>query len=251
MNLNTLQNILSHYILFGNTGIKFLIKKRFKKNELLEIKLKGYKHTIYMRNDTSDIIAFDQVLFKQEYEIVKYKIHYQPETIIDCGANIGLTSIYFATLYPNAKIIAVEPEIGNFNLLLKNTHSYPNIICLNYGIWNKNTNLEVINSDLGNWAFTVNEVYYEDSNTIKAITIDRIMEDYNLKKIDLLKLDIEGTEKEIFENNYDQWLSRTKFIVAELHDNLKEDCSKTFFKALANYSYKLYNNGELSIIEMN
>jgi len=251
MILKTLQNILNHYILFGNTGIKFLIKKRLNKNELLRVKLKGYKHPIFLRNNTSDIIAFNQVIFKQEYEIIKYKIHYQPETIIDCGANIGLTSIFFATLYPNAKIIAVEPEIENFHLLLKNTHSYPNIICLNSGIWNRNTNLEVINSDLGNWAFTVNEVNYDGPNTIKAITIDSIMENYNLSKIDLLKLDIEGTEKEIFEHNYDLWLSRTKFIIAELHDNLKENCSKTFFKALANYSYKLYNNGELSIVELN
>ncbi len=50
-----------------------------------------------------------------------------PETIVDAGANIGVTSIYFANRYPGAKIFAVEAEASNFAMLVKNTQAYPSI----------------------------------------------------------------------------------------------------------------------------
>jgi FkbM family methyltransferase len=110
-----------------------------------------------------------------------------------------LTSVFFANKFPNAKIVAVEPEKENFQMLQKNTGSYSNISLLNAGIWGHNTFLSVVDEGKGNNAFTVKEVPVNTENAIKALSVYDIMKQQGWSKIDILKLDIEGTEKYIFE----------------------------------------------------
>ena len=234
-------NFFKHYRRFKFNGIVFLYKKRFMPNQIISFKASFLKFPVFLRNNSSDISTFYQIVFYQEYKIA---FGFIPEIIIDLGANIGLAAVYFKNVYPNSKIISLEPEISNYNMLLKNTKEYDDIICYNVGIWNKPGNLIVEESEQGYWASFVHEVEYISEDTTKAITISQLIRDHKIDKIDILKIDIEGSEKELFSNNYNEWLSITKVIIIELHDHLREGSSMSFFNALSKYNYSISHSGE-------
>jgi hypothetical protein len=97
----------------------------------------------------------------------------------------------------------------------------------------------------------VKEVEAESTKSIRAVTIREIMEEQQIDFIDVLKIDIEGAEKEVFSSDYDYWLSKTRVIIIELHDSMKEGCSKTFFESLGKYDFKTGISGENIICFMN
>lgn len=237
-----------HFKNLGFQGALLLLKRNFKVFSSFNIMLPGYNFPVILRNNSSDVTVFYQVFLEKSYKI---KVNKEPKVIIDCGANIGLSVVYFKNRFPNSKIIAIEPETSNFQLLKDNTKMYKDVYCLNSGIWYKSTNLKIKNKDLGNWGFTVQEVNYEDSTTIKAISINQIMLKYDLKYIDILKIDIEGSEKELFQEDFEYWLSKTGLLIIELHDGLNYGASKSFFKAISNYDFYMLKKNENLIFYFN
>ncbi len=216
-------------------------------DSLVKLNLTSLKYPVYLRKNTSDIKTFQQVFHNKEYEA---ELSFEPKVIFDLGANIGVASIYFKNRFPAATIIAVEPESANYDLLVKNTEQYKDIHCLKSGIWNKTTNLRIHDKGYGNWGFITEEAEHEDTDTVKAISIDGLMEKYNIQHIDVLKIDIESSEKELFDENFEKWLPKVKIIIIELHDFFKEGCSRSFFKALTNYKFTMKYSGENIIVEM-
>jgi FkbM family methyltransferase len=226
---------------FGIRSLPIFFNRERTKKRMIRFEYKDYKNPVYLRGDSSDILVFEQVLLYQEYN-VKYAD--TPLTIFDCGANIGLAAIYFKNRFPNAKIVCIEPEKENFEMLLRNTIGYSDIHCYNNAIWNKTTNLVIEPHPLGNWAFMVKETNGKEDHSIKATTIEVLMKELEIEQIDVLKIDIEGSEKELFELNYDYWLSKTKMIIIELHDWMNEGASRSFFKALVKYNFTMSHFGE-------
>lgn len=76
------------------------------------------------------------MVFEQFFSLRIYDIELEvtPNVIVDCGTNIGFSSIHFANKCPNARIITIEPERSNYNMLRRNIHDYHNIICINKGL---------------------------------------------------------------------------------------------------------------------
>jgi hypothetical protein len=60
------------------------------------------------------------------------------------------------------------------------------------------------------------------------MTIDKIMKNYSLSKIDILKVDIEGAEKEVFSDTL-SWIEKVDSIIIELHERMKKGCNRTFY----------------------
>jgi FkbM family methyltransferase len=220
------------------SGLNIFTKVKFNSTE--NIKLKNLRYPFTLRSGSSDINAFRQVFIYNEYN---FDVP-QPNFIIDGGSNIGLAAIYFANKFPNATIVSIEPESENFNLLKANTNKYNTIHPLKSGIWSTSTFLKVKNIGLGNWGFIVEEQEEEDADTFRAISISDILKKFNRTQIDILKLDVEGAEKEIFSTNYQEWLPNTRVLIVELHDRMKKDCSKALFKALLNYDFTVEQLGE-------
>ncbi|WP_303317392.1 FkbM family methyltransferase [Flavivirga abyssicola] len=238
--LNLPFKIITHYKALGVQGMMLLFKRNIKSLKFFNITLPKHNSPVLLRNNTSDIGVFYQVFLAKSYNLNYY---IDPKIIIDCGANIGLSSVFFKNKFPDAKIIAIEPEQSNFELLEKNTKNYNNVFCINSGIWNKSTNLK-IKSNSANWDFTVEEVDYKNEDTIPAISIKNIMDDYDIKQIDILKIDIEGSEKELFEEDYEYWMQRTKVLIIELHDGLREGASKSFFSAISKFNFRMTKKDE-------
>lgn len=234
--------IRNHYLRFGIKGLKFYFNTICNKRKpLLVFQHSDYLYPIYLRPNTSDIFAFYQILFNQEYNI---KLDFEPKVIIDLGANIGLSTVFFLNKYPDCKIFAVEPEKSNYHLLENNLKNYNNCKIYNYGIWDKPAILTIKDNNLGNWGFSVEETEIADENTIKAITLDEIIKQNNIQQIDILKIDIEGAEIELFKNNYEHWLKITKVIIIELHDWMRKGCAKQFFTTITKYDFDFAIKGE-------
>ncbi|MCC0727049.1 FkbM family methyltransferase [Clostridioides sp. ZZV14-6045] len=233
-----LEIMIDSPLLYHNTvEVNNLINK--KKSEGL-YKIEGFNKIIKMRENTSDIQVYKQIFIDNEYEL---NIDVNPKVIIDAGANIGLATVYFKQIYPESLVIAIEPEKYNFELLKYNTHEYKKMIPLQAALWNEDTFVSVTDEGFGEWGFMTKECQDEDIDNVRSITIDKIMSEYNLHEIDILKIDIEGAEKEVFQN-HEYWLPKTKLIIIELHDRMKDGCSDSVWNAINKYDFKYYEKGE-------
>ncbi len=216
----------------GFSGLLCAIKAKVT-NSTVYFKLNRHdcKYLFRLRIPSSDIYTYQQVFINQEYN---FSVKAQPKVIVDAGANIGLSSIYFANKYPDAKIIAIEPEQSNFELLKENLAPYSHVVPIQTALWNKNEEINLIDPGDGKWGFRT-EMKNPSENlqgsachTVMAMTIDKIIKDYSLTKIDILKIDIEGAEKEVFSDT-SSWIEKIDSIIIELHDRIKAGCSRSFY----------------------
>jgi FkbM family methyltransferase len=201
-----------------------------------------------LRKNSTDLLAYHQIFTFKEYDM---DLGFTPKFIIDAGANIGLAAVFFSKKFPEAKIVSIEPEQNNFSILLRNTKSLKNVTSIKKALSNiADITIDVVDKGFGNWGFVTqnqNQNVNDNSKIIDSvvtITIDQILLDYNLNHIDLLKIDIEGGEKQLFECNYENWLPKTKCIIIELHDGITIGSSRSFFNAISRYDFSYFNRGE-------
>lgn len=243
MKFSRLSNFIDKYGIRKGIGLYLDIKS----GRLSTIKIPGIKAPLLLRKDTSDMAMFDQVFLYDEYQIV---FSFEPKVIIDAGANIGLFSILMKNRFPGASLVCIEPDGENCEVLKKNLESYKPVEIVKAGLWNKITRLNVLDKyNAGHSALVVEEDAI--NGEVPAVSIESLMQTYHLNHVDILKIDIETSEKELFLKNYEHWLPKVRVIIIELHDWLRPGCSKTFFEAvnktLVNYTYSVC--GENTIIE--
>ncbi len=216
------------------------------KASIVTVKIPEIRTTVKVRLGTSDIFTLNQVFTFNEYEL-PVSLDIGPKLIIDAGANVGYTSVWFANAFPGAKIVAIEPEENNFDVLKDNTKAYSNIQLLYGGVWYAKKYLKVLTEDKNNkrlpyHSFRVSEVE-QGKEAIKAYGVNDLLELSNQSQIDILKIDVEGAEKEIFAKNL-SWLSKTNIIVVELHDRFKEGCSESVYEATKHLDFTPFQKGE-------
>lgn len=183
-------------------------------------------------------------IFKKKEYLLPIK-KFQPKLILDCGGNVGCAAVYFANEYPNAQIYSVEPEKNNFKLLTFNTNFYDNVHPIRSALWDKETFIRVEDKGFGVAGYMTSETKNNDSNALMTTTVSKLLAESGFKEIDLLKVDIEGAEKEVFgAPNVDEWLSKVKVLVIELHDRMKRGCSYEVFKAVSKYKWFFAFRGE-------
>lgn len=217
----------------------FLLKKNKKRS--VRINLSGYKNSLYLRANTSDLPTFEQIFINEDYNI---KVNFEPKLIIDAGAYVGFSSVYFANRFPAANIIALEPAKSNYTILQRNTIRYDNITAYNKGLWSKKSFLNIVNKGYGDWGFWVEEAKSLKEADVEAVSVNDILEVFHFNSVDILKLDIEGSETEVFSENYETWLRNVKLLIIELHDRIKPGCSDAFFNAVKPYNFTLSSSGE-------
>ena len=220
----------------------FVIKRALKLNKTVTIP--DIKYPVHLRPGTSDDDVFTQIFVDREYGI---NVGINPAIIIDAGANIGLSTVWFKNKYPAAKIIAIEPDADNVEMIKLNTGYYSDIHVIQAALWNKQTPMSVSDKrGMGKWALIAEESNSVNINglQIPAVTIDEIMQQYGLHFIDLLKMDIESAECEVFGENYQNWLPKTKVLITEIHDWIKPGCARSVFSAI-NASMGAYCYGQV------
>ncbi|MGN0495227.1 MAG: FkbM family methyltransferase [Lachnospiraceae bacterium] len=206
------------------------------------------KQYLYLRKNSTDLFLAMELLCKDgEYDFMleePYRALLEnAQVIVDAGANIGLFSLICKSINSRAKIICIEPESDNYHLLSKNVIDGT---CYKNGLWNKDAKLQVVPRNTGEWGFIVKEVEESASNTdvIEAISIDSIMNREEINHIDILKIDIEGSEYELFDETAEAWLDQVKCLIIELHDRIKEGCSKRVLERMASHDFSYSKYGE-------
>lgn len=223
-----------------------------KSDRVRELNLPGYGAPVYLRETIADHATFKQCLVKQQYDFRMFPqakrlmdqyntmlAKSQRPLIIDCGGNIGLASLWFARAFPEARIVVVEPDDANFELLLRNTAILGERIAhLKGGIWNTPAKLKITNPDAGAAAFRVEELDWE-SEGLRAYTIPEICEMEGVSNPFIVKLDIEGAQSSLFRSNTD-WVVNTHLITLELDDWLLpwQGTSRRFFSCISKYPFE-------------
>ena len=200
---------------------------------LVAARWEGAPHPIWLRAGTSDIPTFLMVLDGAEYDVAVER----PSVIIDAGANIGLASIWFASRFPEARILAVEPEKSNYDLLVRNVEPYSNVTPIHAAVWTHRGTLAIDDPrQEGAWAFQTREL--ADSlhpvENVPCLSLADLISDYGLGWVDLLKVDIEGAEKEVF-SSPGEWIGSIGAIAIELHDRFKTGCARSFYAAVVDF----------------
>lgn len=164
--------------------------------------------------------------------------------ILDAGANIGDETVRFRFFHPNATIVALEPAADNFRLLKKNILDDPKISPLQKGLWSRECYLKVIPGTT-NEGFKVVEVNEPDQGyDVLATSVDSIMKQFGVSEIDILKLDIEGAEYQVFSENCESWIKNVKVFIFECPDNDYPGTTSKIFQVLGNLKFSCYIQGE-------
>jgi FkbM family methyltransferase len=165
--------------------------------------------------------------------------------IIDAGANIGDETVRFLYHCPNAMIVAIEAEEDNFKLLRQNLSDVPNVRCIHGGLWPVDCRLKVVkepHTGSSPEAFRVSQT--SESDGLDAWSIPRIMKEMGWDTVDLLKLDIEGSEYQLFTTNTDDWINKVNAIIIEVADHERAGTIQAMFAALRNEQFNSYICGE-------
>lgn len=217
---------------------------QFWKNKYLVcVPIRGIKGKVYIRPATTDMDVYNEIFIRKELDIYYEK----PEYIIDAGAHIGFTAIWLSNYNSTAKLIAIEPEKTNFDILLKNTKNYPNITCIKAALWSHSSIVEIKNKNADNWNYIVEEINNKNTNAIQALSIPILLKMFKWGKIDLLKMDIEGSEIEVL-NKSNEWINSVKTIFIELHDRFRPGCETALLNAIKQYSFVIETIGEKKIL---
>lgn len=120
--------------------------KLTKRVVVVKVSYPACRFPFVMRYPASDAKVFAQIFIDRDYE---FAVMTEPAVIVDAGANIGLSAIYFANRYPHAKVIALEPEGRNFALLKQNVAPYANIVPLQTALWHRNAEVPILDAGRG------------------------------------------------------------------------------------------------------
>jgi FkbM family methyltransferase len=180
--------------------------------------------TIYCRPGTTDWVTLRSVI-EEQYHLPPVECNHL-SCIVDLGANVGYTVAHFAYLYPDSRIIAVEMDQGNYELAKENIlHWRERIMLIHAAIWSSNSEV-AYDCDALQDAYKIkansseSHISTQTDNHLKvvsAMSMDRLIEQFNIKHIDYLKVDIEGAEKELFLSSSLDWLSRVTALKVEVH----------------------------------
>lgn len=223
---------------------------KYDKKDIRKIEVKGLKHPLYIRSIRADMQSFVNTFIDNYLEKKSYLA--DANFVIDAGANIGYTAVLFANWWPNCKIVSIEPDKENYELTLKNTAAYSNITVIHAGLWNKESKLMIEAGQED--GFVVREISEEQAKTVKpenlsvGVSIEQLLKKHNADHIDFLKMNIEGSEKEIFTENYQSWLPKTKAMLIELHDGKNAGCSKAVFSTTNKYDFAVAETATYGVL---
>jgi len=138
-------------------------------------------------------------------------------TIVDFGANIGLTIIDFKEAYPNARIFGAELDKKNYETCLLNIKGFSNCNVLQKAIWKTEETVAYGGND--EQSFSIISRPASQIGTTSSITVDNFFKFNNLLLVDYLKMDIEGAEYAVLiECDSKKWLQKTRYLSIEVHD---------------------------------
>jgi FkbM family methyltransferase len=204
------------------------------------------RHPILLRPGTSDVLSIKDIFLDQEYACLPDSD--QPGLILDCGANVGYASAWFLSHFPQAKVVAIEPDAENYALLEQNLRPYGGrATTIRSGVWSHSCDLTMEEQpyrDGREWSRQVRECRPGEPGLVRAVDIQSVLASSGFDRIRVLKMDVERAEAVIFASGYEAWLPKVDNILIELHD---EECDRIFHTAVAGENFTISHSGELTV----
>jgi FkbM family methyltransferase len=187
------------------------------RNAVVDLKHRGRDIKFSVRLGATDWYVANEIFEADEYGAVREWDPHGFATIVDLGANIGLSVLVWAALSPNALVAAVEPDAGNLALLRRNIDAsavservviIPSFVAATSGY-------AAADRCGGEWAIKMSSKPGEDRIPVSSME-DILAAIGSPHEVDLMKCDIEGAEAEIFKS-CSSWVQRIRHLVIELH----------------------------------
>lgn len=197
--------------------IGWWLEKILKHEDDLVIKQKRFNAFVVNYIRPYELLHTYREIFEKEiYRFISSK---SSQLIIDCGANIGLSVLYFKNIFPNSEIICFEPDVNNSKLLEKNIvdNKLNNVSIHKEAVWIKNGFISF--ESKGSEASKINESVEDISTQIPCIDFAEVLKNHN--EIDFLKMDIEGAEHSVIRHCSTQ-LHRIKNMFIEYHGKVSD-----------------------------
>jgi FkbM family methyltransferase len=223
----------------------FLINKNYWKYFVLELKLrriprftpcrtKAHGWNLFIPDSASFLSAYREIFAEQIYA---FQFDNPAPRILDLGANIGLSVLYFKKLYPLSSITAFEADPDIFAYLKKNVHGngYNDVQLINKAAWHEDAMLR-FHSDGADGGYAA---HTGDANSIEVDAIN-IADFLRNHQFDFLKIDIEGAEEHVLPACKD-YLSNIKFVFVEYHSKYEQkQCLDQIINILAGAGFRLH-----------
>jgi FkbM family methyltransferase len=213
---------------------------------------KHARYPLYCRPGTSDFWVFMQIFVDREYSC--FDSLQGGGLVIDCGANVGYSSAYFLSRFPQCEVVAIEPDPDNYAMLVRNLAPYGRRATpVHAGVWSHQASLKLASErygDGGEWARQVAECVPGERDSFPATSVGDLLRESGRDRIFVLKMDIEGAEGVVFADGDKSWLDRTDNIAIELHDDSQfGPCSEIFHRAIAAQRFRISFSGELTVCQ--
>lgn len=186
-------------------------------------KLKSKKinsFNVFYRNEDEFRRIYKEIFINQEY---KFSSKTKKPFIVDCGSHIGLSILYFKSIYPDSEIFGFEPNPENFQILQKNIkeNRLSDVKVFNYALSDKegviDLHVSFNENDPWTWGDTIIYDMWGDKDNDKKVSVKTVkLSKYINKLVDLLKIDIEGSEQKVLEE-IENKLHFVNVIVMEYH----------------------------------
>jgi len=196
--------------------IHLLVRRTAGISAPFKVRIPQLLHPIFIRPQSDDLWVMLQVFDDGEY---KPASTLSLNNILDLGGNCGFTAIYFATLFPRATIVTVEPDSDNFSVLMKNISPYPSITAIQAAAWSNDCDLHLKNPSANSSSKSFENVTSGipiTKNIVSAFSIRTLSEKSLISNWDLIKIDVEGAEVELLSTASD-WVGLTNGIAVEIH----------------------------------
>ena len=224
--------LLASYYLSRIQSLRSIAPRAFR----VTVKCRGKNVRVLLRPNGVDYAVLHDVFVKELYRSAMTGV----KTIVDLGANIGISTLYLNALYPAAQIVSVEPFPGNIEMLremiaLNGLLESVTVIPQAVGVQDGTAVLNISPDPTANSLVPRNRG--DKSLEVAQIAMATLMRQMQWPRIDVLKIDIEGYEKTLFRENT-EWLSKTRFIVGEGHGHVGYDFGAVE-RDLSMYGFKL------------
>jgi FkbM family methyltransferase len=180
---------------------------------------------IFYRSGTADPFVLYQVLLKGGKKAEYYLPRgFRPRVILDIGSNIGASIIYFHEKFPDANIFGFEPHPDTFRILQQNVGHLRGVTIFNYGLGATDQRIAVRADQVNFGAFNTRGGFKDRGHPAIPVEcdvrrLDTVLREIGIAQVDLIKIDCEGAEADVFSTLPDEILNRCQWIVGEFHDH--------------------------------
>lgn len=188
----------------------------------LSVRINGVPERLYVRVPGSDFLVLREIFELGEYAAARKWTLPKDARVFDLGGNIGLASIFFASLAPQGRFLVVEPDTDNCQMIRRNCRELirdGRLQVLKAFVAAKD-GMAGLDKSWRAWAFHKVDTIDANHEAVQCFSMASLLEKSGFDRLDVLKCDVEGSEREIFAD-CKGWIQKVDHLVIEVHEPYK------------------------------